>query len=50
MLHFVTSYMKQTLESAQNGLEIIFNIWMEITSLFHDLFINTHVTLVKLGS
>ena len=34
MLHFVTSYMKQnkshkqTLESVQNGLEIIFNIKM----------------------
>ena len=33
MLHFVTSYMKQnksrkqTLESAQNGLEISFNVY-----------------------
>ena len=34
MLHFVTSYMKQnksrkqTLESAQSGLEISFKVWL----------------------
>ena len=40
MLHFVTSYMrqnksrKQTLESAQNGLEIVFNCEMAIALIF----------------
>ena len=40
MLHFVTSYMKQnksrkqTLESAQYGLEVSFNVTKSLASLF----------------